>query len=388
MSRRILQIVLPMVVLAVGVGVAALLLYSRAPIEQVDRTPAAPRVSVLEVGPESVRLSVETHGTVAPRTESELIPQVSGQVTAVSPALVSGGFFAKGDVLLEVDDRDYRTTLERARATLVRRESEYERARKDLARIRKLHERNVASDSQVDDAVNDEKVANAALREARAALDQARRDLDRTRVTAPFDGRVREESVGVGQYVNAGAPVARVYAIDYAEVRLPVPDRELAFLELPGIAPSDDASRPVVRLHASFAGREHTWEGRVVRTEGEIDPRSRMVHVGARVDDPYGTSDQKPPLAVGLFVRAEISGREMGAVTVLPRAAIQGEDRVWVVDEDDRLRSRTVEILKADRRRVLVGSGLGAGERVVVSPLPAPIEGMTVRPDAGPEVRS
>ena len=152
---------------------------------------------------------------------------------------------------------------------------------------------------------------------------------------APYTGRIRTKSVDVGQFVSRGAPVARVYAVDYAEVRLPIPDAELAYVDLPLAfrGQAGDAKGPKVTLRAQFAGREHTWQGRIVRTEAEIDPQSRMVQAVARVADPYGQGGRpgRPPLAVGMFVEAEIEGRWTSSV-VLPRVALRGGDTVYVID--------------------------------------------------------
>ncbi len=402
MTTRRLQWVLPLAVLAVGALGTLILLATRPRVQVEERAAMAPRVRVVEVVPQSVRLTVLSHGTVAPRMETDLVPQVSGPVVRVSPSLVSGGFFEEGDVLLEIDPRDYDAALERARATLVRAESEYDRAVKELGRLRSLSERNVASASRVDDSVNAERVAGAVRREARAALGQAERDLERTKLRAPFRGRVRDQNVGVGEFVNRGAPLARLYATDYVEVRLPIPDRQLAALDLSLLhdlnAPGGDdrSGGPAVTLTAQFAGSEHSWTGAIHRTEGEIDPRSRMVHVVARVESPYetGAGGQRPPLAVGLFVRAEIEGREVRGAVVLPAAALHsiegpGRGQVWLVDAEGRLRLRAVEVLRTSRDDVVIGDGLEPGERVVVSPLETAFDGMAVRTgEAVPEVRS
>jgi len=376
------KLMLPLIALLVG-GLAALLIYTSGdrPVQEPS-APPAPLVRVITVEPETLRLRVATHGTVAPRTESDLVPQVSGPVVWVSPSLVSGGFFEKGDELLRVDARDYEVALERARATLARRTSERDRAGKEVARQRELKGRAAASEARLDDAENDERVSVAALREARAMLDQAQRDLARTKIRAPFTGRVREKYADVGQFVNRGGRVARIYAIDYAEVRLPVPDDELAFLDLPLVYRGDavEGAGPPVELSTQFAGQRHTWIGRVVRTEGEIDPRSRMVNVVARIENPYARSGSRPPLAVGLFVDAEILGRVAEDVFVLPRIALHEGDRVHVVDVSDTLRLREVEVLRRETERVLIRAGLEPGERVSVSPLAVAMEGMRLRP--------
>ena len=229
-------------------------------------------------------------------------------------------------------------------------------------------------------------MASANLADARIALEQAEWDLARIEITAPFEGRVREESVDVGQFVSRGAAIASIYATDYAEIRLPIADDQLAYLRLPNMREANEDEGPAVRLRARFAGMEHEWMGRVVRTEGEIDPRSRMVHVVARVEHPYRTDedagDARAPLAVGLFVQAEIEGPVLEDVIVVPRYAMRDDSHVLVVDAENRLRTRSVEVLRIDRDDVLIRSDLAAGERICVSPIQIVVEGMQVKPVA------
>jgi multidrug efflux pump subunit AcrA (membrane-fusion protein) len=191
---------------------------------------------------------------------------------------------------------------------------------------------------------------------------------------------VRNEQVDLGQFVQRGSPVATLYATDYVEIRLPIADKQLAFLD-PELVRSGVAAlheRPPVRLFASFAGRDWNWMGRLVRTEGEIDLKSRMVHVVARVENPEG--DGQAPVPVGLFVNAEIRGQLARGVIELPRVAMRDQSRVLVIDAENRLRFREVGLLRIERDTVLVQSGLEAGERVCVSPLQTVVEGMAVSP--------
>lgn len=397
MSR--LKVWLPLAVVALGVAAVALMLATRRPVEVRPPAVPVPLVRVVPVEVRPVTLRVRTHGTVAPRTESELVPEVSGRVTWVSPDLVSGGFFDAGQALLRIDRSDYEVAQARAEADLARARSEAQRAERELERQRTLAQREVASAARLDDAATAAQVAKAAVAQAEAALRKARQDLARTEIHAPFPGRVRDERVDVGQFVTRGQPVASLYAVDWAEVRLPVPDEELAHVDVPllrrppppegeggnGAAPPG----PEVRLTARFAGRRHVWSGRVVRTEGEIDPRSHMVHVVARVEDPYGRAagGERTPLAVGLFVEAEIQGHHLERAVVLPREALRPGDRVWLVDEEDRLRIRPVEVVRSTEEEVIIGSGLEAGDRVTLSPLSSVVDGMQVRPvpvDGGP----
>ncbi|MFN2427820.1 MAG: efflux RND transporter periplasmic adaptor subunit, partial [Candidatus Binatia bacterium] len=209
------------------------------------------------------------------------------------------------------------------------------------------------------------------------------KELERTAVRAPFDGRVRTEDVDVGQFVSRGEILARIYSTDVAEIRLPLDDGDLAFLDL-SMAwrdANEDRPGPVVVVHADFAGHRWQWKGRIVRTEGQIDPATHVIHAVASVEDPYGRGENpaRPPLAAGLFVEADITGRTAVGVVSLPRAAMRGDSRVLVVDGEDRLRSRKVKVLRREAERVIVSEGLAAGERVCISPLEVAVDGMRVR---------
>ena len=393
------KLLVPLAILGVGVVGVVLLVATREVPETRKPPEVAPLVRVVEVRPQDWQYVVRSQGTVAPRTQSDLIAQVSGEVTWVSPDLVSGGFFAKGDPLVRIDRDDYEVGLQTARAVVARTQSEFDRAQTERERQRKLEAEGVASQARIDDAENAYRVAEASLAEARARLTRAERDLARTELLAPFEGRVRSETVDVGQVATAGQRIATLYSVDWAEVRLPIPDRELRYVDVPlGARSRNEDGReslgPEVRLHTEFAGRAHSWRGRVVRTEGEIDPKSRMVNVVARVEDPYGRHDgsDRPPLAVGLFVEAEILGETVSGVFVLPRTALRpgdpmdpdAPDAVHVIDAEERLHIRTVEVLRSEPERVVIGAGLAAGERVSISPLPGVVDGMSVRVAAEP----
>ncbi|MDE2976304.1 MAG: efflux RND transporter periplasmic adaptor subunit [Acidobacteriota bacterium] len=221
---------------------------------------------------------------------------------------------------------------------------------------------------------------------AEAALANKRRaelDLERTAIRAPFAGRLRAKRVDRGEFVNRGVPLATIYAVDAAEVVLPVPDSELAFLDLP-LGGELGRSGPRVLLRARFAGGRHEWEGRIARVGGEIDPATRMVNLIARVDDPYRASGDRPPLSVGLFVDAEVVGRSVESVFQVPRGALVGADRVWLV-EGGRLVLRRVGILRADPEVVIVSDGLSAGDRISLTILESAVDGMRVTPRPEPE---
>lgn len=391
MSSRSLR---PFLILGAGVLVIVLLsLFSESP-EERPRFDSAPLVRVLEAKAAPYRFDVKSQGEVSPGREGDLIPQVSGEVVWTAPSLEAGGFFEKDEVLARIDPADYRVERETARASVARTRSEFGRASKERDRQRRLASQSVASESRIDDAENAYRVAEASLREAEARLEKADRDLARTELKAPYRGRVRSEQVDLGQFVTRGAAIGRIYSVDYAEVRLPLPDRELAYLDLPLIPGPDDAGDPAARaaaaspqvtLEAHFAGQLRQWRGELVRTEAELDPRSRMIHVVARVSDPYGLEIERgAPLAVGLFVEATIAGTTIGETFVLPRDALREDDQVYVIDAENRLHFREVEVLRTEREQVVLRGGLQEGELVCVSPLQAAIDGMKVRVSGRP----
>ena len=372
------KLIIPGLVIVASLFGAAVLMATSPQVEPSNAAPVPPTVRVRDVQPEPVRLRVHSQGTVVPDTQSQLIPEVSGRVTWMSGALVNGGYFERGQTLLRLDDKDYRSNLTRAQATLTRAEAEFEHTRYEYERMKSLEERHLASRSQMQAAQRDYRVAEAALRDARANVEQTSRNLERTEVKAPFTGLVRDESVDIGQLVGPGSPVATIYASDRLEVRLPIADRQLGFLNLPvghrGELPRD--RQPTVTLSAEYAGLPLEWTGNVVRTEAQIDTASRMVNVVARI---AGNSEDSLP-AVGLFVNADIEGLLVDDIVVLPRNALRSGNRVLVVDADNRLRFREVELLRLYQDDVLIEAGLAAGERVCVSPMQTPIDGMRVDP--------
>ncbi len=396
---------IPLLLLVLAGSLAAILASSRKAPESNRPAALPPLVQTLRVEPGRVQLWVRAQGTVTPRTESDLVTEAAGRILSVSPRLLSGAFFEPGDLLVRIDPRDYEAALEGARAALARGKSQLALTRASLERERSMGRGGASSQAKLDSAVHAEKAAAAGLEEARAALRRAELNFERSEIRAPFAGRVREKFVDVGQFVGTGARLARIYAIDYAEIRLPIPDEELAHLDLPlgyrddpllpaqAPAASDEvplAHGPEVLLTARFAGRENTWQGRIVRTEGALDPKTRMVTAVARVDDPYarGADSSRPPLAVGLFVNAEIHGKTLEGVIAIPRSTLRPGGEVIIVDDDDRLRMRRVEIARAGDEQVWIRRGIEAGERICLTPLAIAVEGMPVRSEPAEAART
>ncbi len=377
-GKRLLmrRLLIPGLVIVAAIFGAVALMATSPEVEPNIPEPVAPTVRVREATPQSIQLRVHSQGTVVPNKVSALIPEVTGRVVWISPKLVNGGYFEQGAVLLKLDDNDYRSALQRAQASLTRAQAEHDHARYEHQRLLSLEQRQLASRSHMESTLKDLRVKQAAVLDAQANFDQASRDLERTEIEAPFTGLVQSESVDVGQLVGRNSSIATLYANDQVEVRLPIADRQLAFLNLPagqrGALP--EGQQPAVTLSAEYAGRTLEWAGRIVRTEAQIDTASRMVNVVAQVDN----ADHAEPPLVGLFVEADIEGLTVHNIVVMPRTVLRNGNRVLIVDEDSRLRFREIEPLRLYQDNVLIAHGLNPGERVCVSPVQTPIDGMRV----------
>ena len=366
------------VAVALGAIVLAVLIIATAPkLEPEVAAEALPSVQVVEVASGPMRMTVNAFGTVMPKTESRLVAEVSGRVVAVADTMVSGGFFSKGDVLLEIERVDYAVAVAQSQARLKSAASELLSAERAYARQEELAATQAGSESKKDDARNRLLVARASVDEARVLLRRAQRDLERTRLIAPYDGRVRSESVDPGQFVSRGETVASMYSVDFAEVRLPVHDDDLAFLPLDLGQGSGDLALDVT-LASRFAGREHSWPASIQRSEGELDPKTKMVNLVAQVAAPYAQPEGTPPLIIGLFVEAEIAGHALDDIAMLPRSALLPGDAVYLVDGEQRLIRQEVEVVRIVGEDAYVG-GLASGDVVCIDAVPRVLEGRRVR---------
>jgi RND family efflux transporter MFP subunit len=364
---------LPLIIVAAAVVVMLLLSQMRTAPPQ---RPVAQRITAVEavtVAEAPAAFEVRGQGTVQPRTQTSLVSEVSGNVLEVAANFAPGGFFKRGDLMLKVDPRDYDVAVLRAEAALAGRRAQLEQevarseqAAKDWASLRRGGQPNplVLRKPYLAEA-------EANVRSAEADLAAARIAQQRTQIRAPFDGLLREKRADIGQYVNVGTALGVLAATDVAEVRLPLTEADLAVIDID--AAGDE--RPV-RLQARGGGAQHAWEGTLARTEGVFDERSRVMHAVVQVDNPYA---QAAPLKFGTFVEARLPASIGQQVISVPRRALRGMDQLLLVDAEDRLRLRTVDVLRADQHQIYVGSGLAPGERVVTTVIEAPVEGMQVR---------
>ena len=368
----------PILIVISGLIIGSLILFTGPSLE--PRAPAEnkPLIRTITAKSESIRLSSTAFGTVSPRSENELIPEVSGSIVFMSPSLVSGGFFKKDDLLFSIEPLDYEVALEQSSAALKSAESELENAQRNHDRQINLAKKQSISEARKEEAINRLRFAESAHREANARVSLAKKNLERTKIRAPYDGRVRNEKIDLGQFVNRGQSIASIYAIDSAEIRLPVHDKELAFLDL-SLFETAKSKDDAVILKATFAGEQHTWSARIARTEGELDSRTRMINVIAEIDSPYSSKDSRPPLTIGLFVEAEILGRFIKDAVVIPQSAIQDRNLVYTVNEKNRLEFRKVKILRMINDQAVITDGLKTGDTVCISALRNAEPGMEVR---------
>jgi len=382
--KKLLRFIAPVLVLAAGFVIVQVLVAAKPEPEKKAEETRPVSLYFDEVQSEVVTMSVKTQGEVRPKIEIDLVPQVSGRIVALSENFNEGAEFVPDSMLLKIDDSDYQLAAIHAEARVAEAQTELER-QLATAEIKEEEWRDGRSKQEPTPfALNLTQVAGAeaSLRSAQADLQKARLDLQRTEIREPFSGRVRERYAGIGQYVTAGTPVGRVFSIDTVEVRLPLTDSQLVELNLPlGFTADGMAEPPGVTFTAGMGHREYRWHGHIVRVDAAVDPRTRLIYATAEVTDPYGLgADEGMPLAVGMFVSAEIKGVSEQIAYVMPRLALRNQDTVYVINADNRLEIRTVEVLSTSEERVVVSGGVVPGERVVTSTLPNAVDGMEVEP--------
>ncbi len=391
MNKRSSTIVGLVVVSVTVFGVFAMMASKPMPPKKPPQ-PSTPLVEVMEPEAQTVRFSVESHGVVQPRTETTLVSEVSGVIQEVSERFVAGGYFSKGDILLKIDPTDYQVAYEQAKARLASQQALYtqEKARAEQAR----KEWDLSGRSRKDApalALREPFLleAQANVQSAEADLKKAQQKLNRTVIRAPYDGMVKTKLTDVGQFVATGTQLGVTFAIDYAEIRLPLTEQELAFIHTPTWEINGQAGeRPDVELSAHYAGEMVAWTGKLVRMEGVVDQQSRVHYAVVRVTDPYSVLNKvthRAPLKIGTFVTAKIDGIEMDSLIKLPRDAFRDLNTVLVSDSNKQLYSRNLEVVRAEGDYVYVRQGLQSGDRVVLTSVESPIQGMKIRVEGEPE---
>jgi RND family efflux transporter MFP subunit len=381
-ARKLLKRFAPLLVLLIGIGIVQTLIATKPAPEKQDEAPREVSLYVEEVRSDTVTISVITQGEVQPKTEIDLVPQVSGRIVAMADEFAEGAKFAPGITLIKIDDAEYLLAVIRAEARVA---ESLTRLEEELATAKIKQEQWADRRTKGEPtpfALNEPQVAEARakIRSAEAELAEAKLNLARTEIKLPFHGRVRERNTGVGQFVTAGTILGRVFSTDKIEIKLPLTDSQLVELDLPIGFMASAAKAPPVKLTAMVGNVEHNWQGRIVRTQAAVDRQTRLIYAIAEVSDPYGSAASgNMPLAVGLFVTAEIDGVRPRTAFVIPRLALRSADKVYVINDEDKLEIRVVEVLSTSDDFVLLASGVEAGEQVVTSTIPAAIDGMKVK---------
>lgn len=386
MPKRGLQVLLVLIIVGAGIGIAAVLKLTRKPPAKTEKNVLAPLVKVQTIGRQDIKMVVQGNGTVQPKVQSDVVPQVSGKVVAISPNFKDGGFVKAHEALITIDPRDYELAVQRAEAEVASAEValDIEKAEAEVSR-QEWQQLNPGTEPPSPLVVREPQIrqAETRLQAAQAALATAQLNLERTRVSLPFDGRVVKETVDLGQYVLSGQSIGEVYSIEAVEIEVPLEDWELAWFDIPANPISINRNSlgkkgSQVDVIADFAGSTHIWQGHVVRTTGEIDKTSRMVSVVVEVSQPFRDADGRPPLVPGMFVELRIKGKILKDALEVPRYAIRSGNQVWVINED-RLRVKQVRIARQDKEYAYVVSGLEDNPVIVVSALEAVTDGMLVR---------
>jgi len=330
-------------------------------------------VEIRVVAENDYPILLESYGTVQPRTRSMLVAQVGGQIVSVNENVRNGGFFEEGDVLANIDARDYEADVRIAGAflmdaqqTLAEAEARTNQAREDWARLG-----NTGDAPDLVLRIPQLEAAKARIISAESTLRKAELELERTHIVAPFAGRILRKLADLGQVVSPNTQLAEIYATDVVEIRLPIRNRDLPFIDLPESYRFGNVSRKVggqVQIHSDLGGEE-SWDATLIRTEGAIDETARQLHVIAQIEDPFGRGNEdRTPIKIGQYVTARLEGKTVPRALVIPNNTIYQGSYVYIV-EDEILRRRNIEIEWQNDAEALIGSGLAPGDLLVVTPL-------------------
>ena len=370
-----------MLVLAFGIGGSWLLIKHKteadeAKVKQVKHEP--PLVTVTTAKAETLRMDVVSQGVVLPKVEIELVPEVSGKVIKAHPNFAPGGYVKKGETLFAIDPRDYEFVVTRAHAAVAEAYKELLREREEA--LQASEEWQALGSGKATDYVLHKpqlKEREAKLAAAQTDLAAAKLQVGRCRLLAPFNGWIRDQRVLAGQYLTAGTKIARFYADDSAEVRLPIAPGDLAFLNLP-TADQPISQRPAVEFTAHLGQQDQHWQGHLIRTASDLDENSAQAYVVAEIPNAFRVKSGEIALMPGMFVHASIAGIERFDLLSLPKKALFGGNQVYSVDNNGQLKLNQVELLRNDQDRIIISKGISDGDRIMVGGIDLPVAGMRV----------
>ena len=372
----------PIFIIIFGLAICSILIFTKpvAKPEEIKRIPPIVQTEILS--PESISMAIVSQGTVIPRTESQIYPEIAGRVIYVSPKLYEGSSFKKGDVLLKIDPKDYELSIKSAEANLAAAKTNYSIAKAESESAQEEWDK-IGSGKATDLTLKKPQLAQAksSVEAAEADLERLNRNLEKTEIKAPYDGLVRKKNIDIGTVIAPGYLLASVYATDYIEVKLPIPDEDLIFLDIPldgsGI---DSDNQPTVLFKGIFGGKEITWEGSIVRMEAEIDPKNRMAILIGRVSKPYDISKHEIPLRVGQFVEAEIVGKKFKNIYKINRDLIRNNNEVAIIDKaDSTIDFKAVNIIRYIDDIAFIDKGINSKTPICLTTLDVMYKGMKVQ---------
>ena len=379
MKRLWTRLLLPLLIVIAGAIATRGLISLRSVAARMPTEAAAPAVEVVTVASAELPATVVANGLVMPAREVTVMPQVSGRIVWVSPDLVPGGRFSQGQVLARIDARDYELMIrqEESRVRKAELELELEAGRQKIAK-REWELLGQSSTGAAPDLALRKPhfaVAKWNLDAASSGLERAKLSLERTVLRAPFNSIVMSEKVDTGQLVGPSSQVAHLIGTDRARVEVSVPVERLNVIDVPAVNAKEGSQALVT--HILGDGGRISRKGRVRTLIGALGAQTRTAQLLLEVDKPFASADQSPPLLPGAYVEAEITGKRLADTFGVPRAALHEGNRLWVVD-NGRLFRRRIEVLWGNGTDVYVRGEIGAGDRVVVTPLSLPIAGMQV----------
>lgn len=371
------QIIIPIAVLMAGIAALSFFSAMKKPPEEKQEIVDTPIVTVNNISLAPMTLKVDSYGMVTPKYETQLIAQVNGEIVELSDVFQRGGFVKKDQLLARIDPNDYQAALIDAQASMASARAALE---KEVAqgKVAEREWKQITDSSPTELSLRKPQLAQelARVKAAQAAVLRAERNLERTEIRAPYDAMIDSRDIGLGAFVSVGKQIGHLLATDFAEVRLPVADSQLAYLINQGV-------NAQVQLHGEYAGQSRQWQASIKRSEGVVDSKSRMAYLVAEIKDPYqlqATNNNSAPLRFGSYINANILGNYLAKATMLPRYLVV-DGKVAILDDNSKLHYVEIDIIRQQGSSVVVTNGLANGDRLITSALDYPIEGMKLALD-------
>lgn len=367
------QIIIPIAILAVGI--VALIGFSsmKKPPEEKAEVDNTPIVAVERIVVAPMTLEVSSYGVVKPKYETTMIAQVNGEIVELNETFVRGGFVKKGQLLARIDPNDYHAALIDAQANMASARAALE---KEIAqgKVAEREWKQITDTSPTELSLRKPQLAQelARVKSAQAAILRAERNLQRTEIRAPYDAMINSRAIGLGSFVGTGSEIGKLLGTAIAEVRLPVADNQLQFLVAQG-------QQAKVNLTNTYAGKKIQWQAEIARSEGVVDDKSRMSYLVAEIQDPYHLQsdniENRMPLRFGSYVEAKVLGISIANASVVPRYLVVN-DRIAILDSESKLHYAEIDIVRQQGGNVVVSNGLLDGDKLIVSALDYPVDGM------------